>query len=496
MSPRSFAGRDLVAELAKRRRDNGSFEGWPGDTAFSIIALRTAGATGGLDQSLEWLRKVQNDDGGWGDTPGSPSTADGTGAVLQALSSGSKAADRGLSYLRKAQRPGGGFPLGGSGAVNSQSTGWAIQGILAAGGDPSSFRRGGASAPDYLAAQQASDGHYRYSASSDQTPIWVTGEVLVAAAGKSFPVPVPPRAPEAFPKGDEPQAFVDLGPHPASAPSTTASPSTAGKGGFGAPSRTFCGPPPPHARGDSPSLSSGGTREGGVRTHPITSVGVGSAGQRHKHRQLVPVDPPRHRPGHRRPSPRLHLVARPSPRLVARLPRSIRSVRGRRDRDPHPPHPQGVRPRAAPARADRGAAGAGALGAQPSPDRALALPRRRPRGAGAAEGGGRAGGRRQARPLRRRWSSSPAQLGGDPVQDEEDLHATAVASYIVLLAAHARGLAGYWRTPGLLRAEEGRRAIGLPGEERFVALLHLGHPRQEQAPPQRPPVAQTTVYLD
>ena len=93
VEPRSFAGRDLVAELAKRRRDNGSFEGWPGDTAFAIIALRTAGATGGLDQSLAWLRKVQNDDGGWGDTPGSPSTADGTGAVLQALSAGSKAAE-------------------------------------------------------------------------------------------------------------------------------------------------------------------------------------------------------------------------------------------------------------------------------------------------------------------------------------------------------------------------------------------------------------------
>ncbi|HJX33211.1 MAG TPA: nitroreductase family protein [Solirubrobacterales bacterium] len=88
------------------------------------------------------------------------------------------------------------------------------------------------------------------------------------------------------------------------------------------------------------------------------------------------------------------------------------------------------------------------------------------------------------------------ELGGDPVQDEEDLHATAVASYIVLLAAHARGLAGYWRTPGFLRVEEGQRAMELPGSERFVALLHLGHPRQEQAPPQRPPVAQTTVYLD
>jgi nitroreductase len=85
---------------------------------------------------------------------------------------------------------------------------------------------------------------------------------------------------------------------------------------------------------------------------------------------------------------------------------------------------------------------------------------------------------------------------GDPVQDEEDLHATAVASYIVLLAAHARGLAGYWRTPGLLRQEEGRAAVGLPAEERFVGLLHLGHPRQERPAPPRPAVTETTVFLD
>ncbi len=87
------------------------------------------------------------------------------------------------------------------------------------------------------------------------------------------------------------------------------------------------------------------------------------------------------------------------------------------------------------------------------------------------------------------------RLGGDPVQDEEDLHATAVASYIVLLAAHARGLGGYWRTPGLLRAEEGRAALGLPPEERTVGLLHLGHPRQERPVPERPAAA-TVTFLD
>jgi nitroreductase len=87
-------------------------------------------------------------------------------------------------------------------------------------------------------------------------------------------------------------------------------------------------------------------------------------------------------------------------------------------------------------------------------------------------------------------------LGADPIQNEEDLHATAVASYIVLLSAHARGLAGYWRTPGLLRSADGRNAVGLPNGERFVGLLHLGRARQEKEAPARPPIEQTTDFLD
>jgi nitroreductase len=86
-------------------------------------------------------------------------------------------------------------------------------------------------------------------------------------------------------------------------------------------------------------------------------------------------------------------------------------------------------------------------------------------------------------------------LGPDPIQNEEDLHATAVASYIVLLSAHARGLAGYWRTPGLLRSTGGRQAVGLPDSERFVGLLHLGRARQPKPPPERPPVEQVTEFL-
>ena len=69
-----------------------------------------------------------------------------------------------------------------------------------------------------------------------------------------------------------------------------------------------------------------------------------------------------------------------------------------------------------------------------------------------------------------------ARLTGDEHRNHEDVLATAVAVYIVLLAAHARGLASYWRTPKLLEAPEGRAAVGLADDERFVALIHLGYP--------------------
>ena len=85
--------------------------------------------------------------------------------------------------------------------------------------------------------------------------------------------------------------------------------------------------------------------------------------------------------------------------------------------------------------------------------------------------------------------------GGDPVQDEEDYAAASVAAYIVLLAAHARGLAGYWRTPAVLRTPEGRSAVGVPDGERAIALLHLGPRRQEKEPPERMPPGDFVTYL-
>jgi nitroreductase len=87
------------------------------------------------------------------------------------------------------------------------------------------------------------------------------------------------------------------------------------------------------------------------------------------------------------------------------------------------------------------------------------------------------------------------QTGDDPIQDEEDLHATAVAVYILLLAAHARGLGGYWRTPEVLRMQAGRQAVGVPDGERVLGLVYLGHPCQDKQPPARQPSSEYVTYL-
>ena len=85
----------------------------------------------------------------------------------------------------------------------------------------------------------------------------------------------------------------------------------------------------------------------------------------------------------------------------------------------------------------------------------------------------------------------------DPVTDEEDHAAAAAATFILLLGAHARGLGGYWRTPGVLRTPEGRAAVGIPDEERVLGLVHLGRAKgPDKAAPERAPLDAFRSYLD
>lgn len=88
-----------------------------------------------------------------------------------------------------------------------------------------------------------------------------------------------------------------------------------------------------------------------------------------------------------------------------------------------------------------------------------------------------------------------AKQTGDDYQNREDVQATACAVYIVLLAAHARGLASYWRTPAVFETEAGRAAVGFADDEEFVSLIHLGPPKTVPPPKERKPVEEYTEFL-
>ena len=205
-SARDFAGRDLVAALRARRGGSGSFQGQVNLTAFGILALRATGAGGSeLARSASWLRRAQNRDGGWGFQPDEPSDPDSTGAALQALDAaggGGESAADGVRYLNHVQERDGGWSLAESGPSNSQSTAWAVQGLIAAGANPAAVRKDGRSPFGFLAARRAGDGRYEYSKASDQTPVWVTSQVLLAVSRETFPLDPVRRAPGAAGGGE------------------------------------------------------------------------------------------------------------------------------------------------------------------------------------------------------------------------------------------------------------------------------------------------------
>jgi energy-coupling factor transport system substrate-specific component len=218
LSPRDFQGTDLIAEILRKRRGNGSFSGYVSYTTFAILALKSAGVSPGK-KSVAWLVNAQNDDGGFAVAPNSTSDSDMTGAGVQALAVvGRKrgaATRRAVGWLRANQNDDGGFGQFKGRDSNAQSTAYAVQGLVAVGAGGATLTR----ALAYLRGLQRRDGSVAYSSTSNQTPVWVTAQALMAFERRALPVAAVPRehrkrskptpgaapAPAAPPKADEPK---------------------------------------------------------------------------------------------------------------------------------------------------------------------------------------------------------------------------------------------------------------------------------------------------
>jgi energy-coupling factor transport system substrate-specific component len=199
LSPRNVGGRDLVAELLRKRKANGSFAGRVNTTAFAALALKATGSgPKALRGAGRWIAGQANPDGGFNFAgKGGPSGIDDTGAAIQGLVAAGRrrttTVQRAARFLVRRQNADGGFPLVPGGESNAQSTAWAIQGLLAAGRDPARVRRS-RDPLAYLRSLTSSSGETRYSRTGRQSPVWVTAQAVMALARKPLPLKPVPRA--------------------------------------------------------------------------------------------------------------------------------------------------------------------------------------------------------------------------------------------------------------------------------------------------------------
>jgi energy-coupling factor transport system substrate-specific component len=179
-----LGGQDLAARVASAQGSDGSWEGRVNTTAFAVLALRAAGrAPARARRGAAWIARQRDPDGGYNfATRGGQSDVDDTGAALQALAAAGRSDPVAAAWLARRRDGDGGYPLVPGGGSNAQSTAWAIQGLLAAGRSP------GRATFAYLRRMTERWGEIRYSASSAQTPVWVTGQALMALARKPLPL--------------------------------------------------------------------------------------------------------------------------------------------------------------------------------------------------------------------------------------------------------------------------------------------------------------------
>jgi nitroreductase len=82
------------------------------------------------------------------------------------------------------------------------------------------------------------------------------------------------------------------------------------------------------------------------------------------------------------------------------------------------------------------------------------------------------------------------------VVEIENICAAAAACENILLAAHAIGLGGHWRTGAAARDPDVKSFLGFSKEQQLIAFLYIGYPEVDVAPVPRPGFEDRTIWME
>jgi LPXTG-motif cell wall-anchored protein len=187
-NPKDVGGRNLVAELAAKQKDDGSFSTLINQTAWAVIALDKAGGDYDIGKAMEFLINKQTPDGGFA-LFGTTADPDITGDALVALAPHkdiagvSDAINDAIECLKKMQLPNGGFASWGQEAPESAAA--VIRGLLACGeknitsGD---WQKEEGNMIDALFSFQLEDGSFIHATTETKYNAMATEQALQAVA--------------------------------------------------------------------------------------------------------------------------------------------------------------------------------------------------------------------------------------------------------------------------------------------------------------------------
>lgn len=185
-SPRGVAGVNLVARLQNDVGSNGEIGNIVNAHIFGVLAFRAAGQRL-PSRAKAFLASSQLRDGSFGLSTGDSNlTASGIEALRAAgYPVRAKVVRRALTALLRFRNSDGGFGLTKSARSDAQSTAWALQAYASVGASHSKNAR---RARSFLLKLQRRNGSFKYSRSSNTTPVWVTAQALGGLSGKALPI--------------------------------------------------------------------------------------------------------------------------------------------------------------------------------------------------------------------------------------------------------------------------------------------------------------------